>query len=116
MLVPPSAEWADGPPPSVSAATAAPQRPDPLPPELEARQRRQRAQQYGRAVRENLAAAHARQAAKREAAAAAQREAWEAQRAARLARLAERQQVGAYWNGSAAFAVTQLCHVPATRT
>ena len=102
MLVPPSAEWADGPPPAVSAATATPQRPDPLPPELEARLRRQRAQQYGRAVRESLAAAHIRQAAKREA--AAQREAWEAQRTARLARLAERQQVGAHWNGPAAFA------------
>lgn len=92
--MPPSQEWAEGPPASASAAASA-QRPDPLPPELEARLRRQRAQQYGRAVRESLAAAHARQAGKREAAAAAQREAWEAQRAARLARLAERQQVGA---------------------
>lgn len=95
MLVPPSQEWAEGPPASGAAATAAAKRPDPLPPELEARLRRQRAQQYGRAVRESLAAAHARQACKREAAGAAQREAWEAQRAARLARLAERQQVGA---------------------
>lgn len=92
MLMPPSAEWADGPPASAAAAAAAAaQRPEPLPPELEARLRRQRAQQYGRAVRDSLAAANARQAAKREAAAAAH---WEAQRAARLARLAERQQVG----------------------
>ena len=67
--------------------------PDPLPPEVEARLRRLRAQQYGRYVRENLAEWHARHSTQREAQLAAQREQWEAQRALRLARLAEKQQV-----------------------
>lgn len=89
MLIPPDAAAAQ-PPPSLAAPPN--RRPEPIDPELEARLRRQRVQQYGRAVRDSLAAWHARHAAKRAAAAEEQRERWEAQRQARLARLAVRQQ------------------------
>lgn len=97
MLVPPDAPAAR--PLPAMGRDAAPLRPEPLDPDLEARLRRQRAQQYGRMVRETLAAWHARQAARQAAEAEAKREQWEAQRARRLARLAAKQQVGAGTNG-----------------
>ncbi|KAL4425047.1 hypothetical protein ABPG77_001825 [Micractinium sp. CCAP 211/92] len=88
VLLPPDAAAAERPP----ALRCQLRPPDPLPPELEARLRRQRAHQYGRHVREGLAAWHERHTARRQAQLAAQREQWEEQRAARLARLAGRQQ------------------------
>jgi hypothetical protein len=78
-----------------------------LDPELEARLRRQRAQQYGRHVRETLAAWHQRFSSRRQEQLAAQRAEWEAQRAARLARLADKHQVGAIASGLSA--VPQCC-------
>lgn len=88
VLLPPDAAAAE-PPPALRQQLRPPEL---LAPELEARLRRQRAQKYGRHVREGLAAWHERHTVRREAQLAAQRERWEAQRAARLARLAERQQ------------------------
>lgn len=87
VLLPPDAAAAE-PPPALRSQLRAP---EPLLPELEARLRRQRAQQYGRHVREGMAAWHERHTARREAQLATQREQWEAQRAARLARLADKQ-------------------------
>lgn len=66
-------------------------RPASLDPELEAALRRERAREYGRGVRQSLAAWHQRFSAKRQEQLAAQREQWEAERTARLARLAEKQ-------------------------
>jgi hypothetical protein len=65
-----------------------------LDPELDAQLRRQRAHEYGRAVRQSLAIWHERYSARRHEQLEAQRQQWEEERASRLARLADKQ-VGA---------------------
>lgn len=65
-----------------------------LDPELDAQLRRQRAHEYGRAVRQSLAMWHERYSARRQEQLEAQRKQWEEERAGRLARLAGKQ-VGA---------------------
>ena len=102
MIFPLDAAGAQPPPPAAAARVHQRRRqPVALDPELEARLRRQRAQQYGRRVRENLAAWHQRFSSRRQEQLAAQRAEWEAQRAARLARLADKHQVGAFASGLA---------------
>jgi hypothetical protein len=108
MIVPLDTAAAQPPPPAGAARDHQRRRqPEALDPELEARLRRQRAQQYGHSVRENLAAWHQRFSSRRQEQLTAQRAEWEAQRAARLARLADKHQVGAFASGLSA--VLQCC-------